>query len=200
MKRDTTITGKRIYLRAMSVDDATKEYAGWLNDPAVHRFLDTKHTTTDKLRAYIAAKNESPDALLYGIFLHGSEPEQVLRDKMCAGKHIGTIKLEPLDTESRESAIAVMVGEKQYWGGGYGSEAMQLLIEYAFNTLGLTAIYLGVNAENWKAVLSYEKLGFRRIQDLRMASLSPRLFRLIEPRHEGEIVMALAREKVSHAT
>lgn len=172
------IKGRRIYLRMLTEEDATDRYARWLNDPEVHRFLDTKKATIAELQEYIANKNENPNALLCGIFLN-------------SGEYIGTIKLEPVDSPNGESAIAVMVGEKRYWGGGYGSEAMRLLIGYAVDTLGISAVYLGVSSENRKAVLAYEMLGFRLVPDLAVVMRSQRLFQLIEPRHQGEIVMVL---------
>ena len=47
-----------------------------------------------------------------------------------SNKHIGTIKLEPIDLETKKAVIAIMVGDKKSWGNGYGGEAMKILLEY----------------------------------------------------------------------
>ena len=79
--------GDRIYIETLGVPYATEEYASWLEDPEVHMYLETRSATVEELRAYIAEKDASPDALLCGIFLNDDDT------------HIGTIKLEPIDWE-----------------------------------------------------------------------------------------------------
>lgn len=143
-----TLPGPRITLRIMEDADASERYASWLNDPEVNRYLGTKHATVEELRAYIAEKDRADNALFFGIFL---------RD----GTLIGTIKLEPIDLAAKQATIAVMVGDKAQWGKGFGNEAMQLLIEWCFSTLGLEEIILGVVGTHFPAIRSYEKLGFR---------------------------------------
>ncbi len=143
-----SLFGKRIILRPLTDDDATEAYAGWLNDPEVNRYLETRSAGRDDVRRFIREKNEREDALLLGVFWN--EPSA----------HIGTIKLEPIDRQGRTAVIGLLIGDKAYWGKGAGTEATNLLTEYAFGEWGLQDITLGVIAQNAPAIRVYEKCGF----------------------------------------
>ncbi len=142
------IIGERIYLRALDQQDASDDYASWLNDPEVNKFLATKSATKESLADYIQKKNEQSDALFLGIIIKAGD------------KHIGTIKLEPIDSKLGKTVIAIMVGDKANWGKGYGGEAMEILMEYAKNNLNIDTVELGVVAQNVTAMNAYAKLGF----------------------------------------
>jgi RimJ/RimL family protein N-acetyltransferase len=58
--------------------------------------------------------------------------------------------------------MGVGIGEPEYLGRGYGTDAMTLCVNYAFRELGLYKISLGVFANNARAIRSYEKVGFSR--------------------------------------
>ena len=53
-----------------------------------------------------------------------------------------------------------MIGEKMVWGQGIANESSRLALNYCFNELGLKKIYLGVIAENKRAIQSYKSIGF----------------------------------------
>lgn len=141
--------GRRVFLRVLEATDGTEEYAHWLNDPEVNKFLATKSATVDEVKDYIIKKDNQDDALFFGIFLKEN------------GTHIGTLKLEPIDLVGKKATIAVMIGNKNYWGKGYTPEAMKLLIDYCFDELKLNEVNLGVLDQNLGAIRAYEKLGFR---------------------------------------
>lgn len=56
--------------------------------------------------------------------------------------------------------VAIGLGEAEFWGRGYGSEAMQLALRYAFNELNFHRVTLGVFEYNRRAIRSYQKVGF----------------------------------------
>ena len=56
--------------------------------------------------------------------------------------------------------VAIGLGESEFWGRGYGSEAMQLALRYAFNELNFHRVTLGVFEYNQRAIRSYQKVGF----------------------------------------
>ena len=143
------LDGRRIYLRPMTEKDATDVYTSWLNDPEVNKYLTTKSATVEELREYIAKKNMQADTKLFGIFLKENSV------------HIGTVKLEPIDTPNKKATIGILIGDKNYWGKGYAGEAMQLLIKYCFENLHMEEVNLGVLAQNTAAMRAYEKLGFK---------------------------------------
>lgn len=61
-----------------------------------------------------------------------------------------------------EAWVGIGIGERDYWGNGYGTEAMRLILRFAFDELNLQRVSLGVYAYNPRAIRSYEKAGFRR--------------------------------------
>jgi spore coat polysaccharide biosynthesis protein SpsF (cytidylyltransferase family)/RimJ/RimL family protein N-acetyltransferase len=143
------IDGGRIYLRVLKEDDASQEYCNWLNDPIVNKFLETKKATIEEVKQYIKEKKENPNCLFFGIFLKDTE------------KHIGTIKLEPIDFKNKKAPLGILIGNKNYWGLGICTNAVKLLIDYAFNNLGLDKIELSAISENKAAIKCYLKAGFR---------------------------------------
>ena len=142
------IDGKRLYLRVLNVEDASQDYCDWLNDPGVNIFLETKKTTIVELKHYIKDKKENPNCLFLGIFLRDTN------------KHIGNIKLEPIDLENKEATLGILIGDKNYWGRSICTEAVKLLVNYAFNDLNMDRITLGVISENKAAIKCYTKAGF----------------------------------------
>ena len=143
------IEGWRIYLGVLDEEKATPEYCDWLNDPEVNKYLETKESTIDELKQYIKDKNENPNCLFLGIFLKENN------------KHIGNIKLEPIEFDDKMATMGILIGGKDYWGKGIGTEATKLLVNYAFNSLHLKEINLGVISENKAAIKVYKKAGFQ---------------------------------------
>ena len=74
-------------------------------------------------------------------------------------EYLGTISLKNIDFENLKAEYAVVL-RKKYHGCGYGKIATDLIVDYAFNELGLNKIYLNVLEENSQAISFYEKYGF----------------------------------------
>jgi RimJ/RimL family protein N-acetyltransferase len=55
-----------------------------------------------------------------------------------------------------------MIGEKDCWNQGYGTEATRLILEFAFGELGLHRVWLDVDSDNRRARRAYEKAGFKQ--------------------------------------
>lgn len=147
------IKGEKIYLRELTEKDATEKYCKWLNDPVVNKYLETREATIEGLKKYIRKRREDPNSLFLGIFLKKND------------KHIGNSKLEPIDFKNKTADFGMLIGEKDYWGKGLGTEITKLVVNYAFNELNLKKIRLGVIPENKRAIRVYEKVGFKKIND-----------------------------------
>lgn len=76
------------------------------------------------------------------------------------GHPIGQIDYYDLDWQARSAWVAIMIGDPDYWGGGYGTQAMSLLLGYLFDQLGMHRVALTVHETNERAVKSYRKNGF----------------------------------------
>lgn len=102
--------------------------------------------------------------------------------------HIGNIGLHRIDWVNRVAKLGIVIGERDYWGRGYGTEAVRTMLRYAFRELGLNRVELEVFAFNARALRCYEKTGFRREGVRRKA-----LFR--DGKYHDIILMGILREE-----
>ena len=77
------------------------------------------------------------------------------------GHYVGNIYLTGIDSKLAEYHI--FIGDKSYWGRGVATEASKQILEYAFETLKLSKVYLEVRTENKNAIHLYNKLGFVKV-------------------------------------
>ena len=147
-KNQIIIDGKRIYLRTLTLKDATERYCSWINDQEVNRFLESKRITIDELKKYIQKRISDSNCLFCGIFLKENDI------------HIGNVKLEPINFMEKKATLGIIIGAKEYWNKGFATESLEIIFNYSFNTLGLDEIDLGVYKENKSAIKTYIKAGF----------------------------------------
>ena len=69
-------------------------------------------------------------------------------------KHIGNVSLQNISYIDRSAELAIIVGDKKYWGKGIGLETWKLMMNYGFRVLNLHRLYCGCANKN---------LGMRRI-------------------------------------
>lgn len=74
---------------------------------------------------------------------------------------IGEIDLDGVLWTHGESFVGIGLGEREYWGKGYGTDAMRVILKYAFSELNLYRVSLNVFDYNPRAKRSYEKAGFK---------------------------------------
>ena len=72
---------------------------------------------------------------------------------------------------NRRASLGIIIGDKSYWGRGYGEEVVRMMLDYGFNVLNLNSVELGVYDYNARAIRCYEKVGFRRIGVHRQARI-----------------------------
>ncbi|MBE5821462.1 MAG: GNAT family N-acetyltransferase [Clostridiales bacterium] len=148
MKYFKKLIGERIYLSPRNVEDA-EIFTEWFND----------FETTD----YVGMSNRV-------ISLENEKEylEKSLKEKACffivtldEDKVIGSISIENISNMNRTGTIGILIGEKDYRSKGYGTEAIQLLLDYGFNYLNLNNINLDVLEVNERAINCYIKCGFK---------------------------------------
>ena len=76
--------------------------------------------------------------------------------------YIGNIYLTGIDYVNRKATSHILIGNHDYWNGGYGTEAMHLLLNYAFNYKNLRRIEAIVLEDNIGSCKMHEKLGYKR--------------------------------------
>jgi len=76
------------------------------------------------------------------------------------GVLIGTCGLRNISQVNGTCELGIGIGDKEYWGRGYGRDAVRLLVDYAFRLLNLRRVYLEVWGNNERAIRSYRAVGF----------------------------------------
>ncbi len=79
------------------------------------------------------------------------------------GELIGRMGYFNIDWHRGEAELGIVIGEKEYWGKGYGTDAVRTLLHHIFTDTPLERIYLFTYVENLRAQRCFEKCGFRHI-------------------------------------
>lgn len=151
------INGTGFFLRAIELEDYTDHYLGWVNDLTVTRYLSRGTfpvTLDDQIEEFNRMRQSADDI------------EFCIVDK-TKGQPIGLAGLHSLQWIYRSAEFRILIGERNFWRKGIGTEAVQLLCAYGFETLNLNKIWLGVSSGNKGAVRSYQKAGFTQEGTLR---------------------------------
>ncbi len=153
--QDTAVflAGERISLCPLRKKDAPL-YVKWFNNAEITDNLALMRPMT------LEREEEGLDRLLnsdpsrefvVGIWLN--EPWQL----------IGGVGLHGIDSRNQKAEPGIFIGDKSLWGHGHGSEALQLVIEYAFDTLNLHKLTIRYYGHNERAGKVYARLGFREV-------------------------------------
>ncbi len=147
------LKGRHVYLRALEPDDLEFLYL-LENDPNIWEISGTitpysKHV----LRQYL--DNAHRD--IYDV--------KQLRLAICKhdGAMVGLIDLFDFDPKNHRAGIGIVVMETHERNKGVGSEAIALLLDYAFSSLDLRQIFANVGADNQASVHLFKKIGFREV-------------------------------------
>lgn len=145
------IKGKKIFLRPLKYDDWEKTF-NWRNNLEFsklimsHPFPVTEELEKEWIGGILNNKDNS--SVYFGICENESD------------EIVGIVKLFNINWIARICYFGIFLGSEKYRGKGIGKEAIQLIIDYAFNTLDLRKILLEVVADNQPAISLYKKLGF----------------------------------------
>lgn len=169
--------GKRVTLRAMTEDDLER-YAEFRNDLEVQ-----------VLGGYQV--NPVTLAFLRNSFQH--EADKVEYDTPwfaidVDGKFIGQCSLRNVDHVARTWELGIAIGDRRYWGKGYGREAIELVLAFAFRYRNMHRIWLTTSASNERALRAYRACGF--IEEGRQ-----RQHVWVDGRYDDLVFMGILREE-----
>ena len=171
------LKGKRIKLAPLDrkyIDLFLK----WFNDPEITQYLTMyKPLTRDWEEEWFDALTHKEDAVYFSIHVIKEESEPI----------IGNCAIQNINSKDRTASCGITIGEKEYQNKGYGTEAIELLVYYGFNTLNLNRIELSVYDFNSRAFKTYRKVGFVEEGRKRQA-------RYHNGNYQDEIIMAILRE------
>lgn len=135
---------ERLALHPLTIAFASNDYLAWLNDPEVLRYRDTKRTMNwNEMVVWI--EHQPHDSQRFAI--------------MVGDRHIGNISLDGIDEETAD--LGIMLGAKDIWGKGYGSEAIERLTRYGFEDLKLRRITASSPNPSFNAIM--RKLGWEHV-------------------------------------
>lgn len=151
------LIGERLYLRPPDREDIDR-FLGWQNHPELNEFLNRDFPLVRaREEEWLQKLGERADELILVIALRDGD------------RPIGSIGLHKIGLPNRSAELGIAIGEPDFWGRGFGREAIGLLVGHAFGRLGLHRVYLHVIARNERGRRCYEACGFRREGVLREA-------------------------------
>ena len=143
------LKGAKTSLRPVR-DDDLPHLISWANDAGVRYWLhhsDREDATIDDARE---------------VYMSSDENRLSLAIEREDGALIGIIRLIGIDRTHGRAELAIVIGDKNAWGQGHGTDAMRLLLRHAFGEIGLRRVDLITDADNERGIRSYEKCGFVR--------------------------------------
>jgi len=127
----------------------SSQYLQWLNDAEVCQ--DNRHAvfphTAAQMKKYIESASDSGTDHVFAICLKKNN------------KHVGNVSVGGISWINRSCEIAVLLGEKEVWGQGIGTEACQLVLDYIFSRLNLNRVRMGMTTRNKAIIQIAKKLG-----------------------------------------
>tara|TARA_B100000686_G_scaffold84241_1_gene91074 strand:- start:76 stop:657 length:582 start_codon:yes stop_codon:yes gene_type:complete len=163
--------GDKVRIREKREGDIRNEYS-WRVDPELSRLDATR-----------------PMTMSYEDFFRYSKEEMQFpnyRSKRLAvetleGIHIGNIMYYDLNMRSRQVELGIMIGDKEYWSSGFGTDTVNTLLRHLFTVLELDRVYLHTLAWNYRAQASFNKSGFKSIRDVKRGGQDFILMEVLRP-------------------
>ena len=143
------LEGERVLLRSIRKEDMLIQWQSE-NDPELH-FLDGGTPRPASLEWVYALFDEG---------VRNPDPHSVAFAIEADGHYIGHCGLRNIQAANRSCALSIEIGNKDYWGKGYGREVVRLLLAYAFEHHNLNRVSLHTHSENERAIRCYRSCGF----------------------------------------
>jgi RimJ/RimL family protein N-acetyltransferase len=141
------LEGKKVILRPLNKRTDLEKTVKWINDPDVRQFVSN----------FLPVAEQEEEKW----FDNRRDNDIVLIIETKDGKSIGTMGLHKIDYRNGLAITGALIGEKDYWGKGYGTDAKMILLNYAFNVLNLRKIKSGALAFNGRSINYNKKCGYK---------------------------------------
>ena len=148
------LKGKLVRLSAFDPAEMSKAFPRWYQKSEYFRLLNSSGQPMQSAKAALKWMEEeageaSPANYYFSI-------RTLSEDKL-----IGELGLDVVTWPGRDAFVGLGIGEPDYWGKGYGTDIMNVLLRFAFTEVNLRRVTLSVFEYNPRAIRSYEKVGFR---------------------------------------
>jgi len=143
------LSGEKVRLRPFGSGDITAEYLGWLSDAEVTRFSNQRFRTHshESCEAYLASFAGTRN--LFVSVRDGASDTAIGTMTAYRNLNHGTCD------------VGIMIGNRDYWGGGYGQEAWNLLTAWLIDVAGVRKLTAGCLAANGAMITLMERSAMR---------------------------------------
>ncbi len=154
--RGKRLEGKRALLRPLERSDLQRSLL-WLTDPMVNKYLSQnfKGLTEEQEEKWFQYIQDSEQDIVFAIL------------EKDTGLHIGNCGLNKIDHRRGNCQLGIVVGKKDYWNSGFGSDAVDLMVRFAVDDLDIPTVRLDVYIYNHRAIKVYKKCGFKLVKVLK---------------------------------
>jgi RimJ/RimL family protein N-acetyltransferase len=146
--------GELVRLSAMDAEEVSKAFERWGRDSEFKRLINS-------------GVLQMPSSKAAQTWLEKELEEQSINQhwfsirKLDDDKLLGDIDLYVYNWSGRDAFVGLGIGEREFWGKGYGTDVMRVILRYGFIEVNLKRVTLTVFEYNPRAIRSYEKAGFR---------------------------------------
>ena len=176
------LQGDLVRLVAQDASSLAETYSRWSDNSEFSRLMDSNiarpHSVKDTRRGFEEFLEKDPSENLFFFTVH-----TLAEDRLIGDVDLGGVRWAHGDT-----FVGIGLGEPEFWGRGYGTDAMRIILRYAFEEMNLRRVTLNVFEYNPRAIRSYEKAGFRCEGRIRQGLLR-------EGRRWDMIYMGILREE-----
>ena len=148
------LKGDLVRLSGVDPEELGKAYALWNQDSEMMRLMDShsaKLRSAKDFAAYFEKESREESPARHYFTIRALDGDRLL----------GDIGLNVLNNwGSRDAYVGIGLGDRADWGRGYGTDAMKILLRFAFTEVNLRRVTLTVFEYNPRAIRSYEKTGF----------------------------------------
>ena len=150
---DEVARGTLVRLRRKRLEDAEDDYA-WRCDPELARF-DAAAPLRSSFQEFLVTYTDD--------VRYPSPYRRVFAIEDLDGRHVGNVMYYNIDERRGEAELGITIGDKRYWGQGYGTDAVRTFLHWVFHERGFRRIYLNTLDWNVRAQRSFRKAGFQPI-------------------------------------
>jgi RimJ/RimL family protein N-acetyltransferase len=137
------IDGKLVNLRPLALENVRQNHI-WLNDPEIRKYLENNELIIVKRKIKLPTYENEDNFAIY----------------LKNGIYIGTISLVNIDTKNSSATVGLFIW-KDYWGKGYGTDAIKTLLKYTFCEMNLNRVSASTLDYNERALAIIKKSGFK---------------------------------------
>ena len=156
------IRGLKVVIRDKRIEDAWSEYE-WRADIELSE-LDAAPPITMKFDEFRRVFNNQ--------FNYPTPWSKRMSIDTLEGLYIGNCMYYDIDTVNKEAEMGIMIGNRDYWGQGYGFDVMVTLIDHIFSNSSLRRVYLHTLDWNERARCCFEKVGMKVVKTVRRSGFN----------------------------